>query len=1099
MPTSTPESVTLLIPCETFAVKAVLVPSESLTALERLVLRALHAGATTIDTLNDLFAIGHRPMMRLVLDFLDRALVTCNFETGEIRVTPPVVELIKTNRLDEIEAGGRTEEQFELMRDLVAGTILRRRRQPAMKPHTRVTSILPPNSSATLAAEEIALAIRTLVRRRLSHRSDRPRHVAEMAVDYSGGRTRDLEVEVKPVLDDVTDRLTVHIEGPDDLPSRTRAGLEKTLTELANVEHPQNVFNVLRQKAIKREDTAPPGLHARIRELRKQFDDLKTADPGTYESRQAKMRDLAVTLDDMIRRAANVTAEAITDPGRHAEAAAEIISGAQSQVVIACPSAQRAATMQFRSAIENAAAKGRRLFFLFGRRDDDMDVEPSVMTWLDGVRRGHPDRVFFVDAVSARCNGRFIVADGGDALVSSSEFLHQHVHDMKVTTAVRLTARSSSDRAGEQRLVAMAALDLLAAAKTIYPDPEGAEELLDSWFRFGTFGPSALADVPLPTMPRTRDDDPYGPQRILLWMREWERRIAQTEAEGVRLLATHELVRNDEHDQWLQNALRSAERRLLIVSRVISDSAVQRRFVDDLKSCLNRPEMRVAMFYQKIDASALRELQALRAVYGERFQLVQWDLGRTAVRLLVCDDWCVIGGLDFLAIRASRRGADKYRVPAEVGVRLDGAAIVEDLLADLTPAMPPLARWKGVESPAPPPPPAVLPSLRRPIVALLDRIEEDLGNGERIADAQARARRIGSLLRSWFENASTPEEAYAELAELDAIQVPFIEQAVAVCLDIHRLGPDHPHTKQYFRRIIEERWRRSDFAGAYFILAAAPRLDARSVPSPGVAMLAARVSAGSATEELFDEVVKSESDPASSLGLAALGLPMVLLEKVNPAQAMHDLRDALPVPLQKWAAAIVDFRAHHPSGLDLGDVAEMSKSRSGIDRRRRAREVLEVELRRCVGLRFDFTFGSLVWAHLVKRPLGFQDLLHAVEKDDLQTFREFVQRYARYNAEDMLDEATDHSTRTRDRIDGDHRRLCLTRIGNVLREARIWTLQTDTVTPAAMQAQITALARRLAGDLRAVEDLNAGLGDAFPSVLLSALRAKFSPVLELAS
>jgi hypothetical protein len=1102
MTTAPAERLTLLIPCEMFFVKAVMAPSASLTALERLALRAINAGATTIDTLNELFAIGHRPMLRLVLDFLDRALITCNFETGEIQVTPAVVELITKNRLDEIEAGGRTEEQFELMRDLVAGTILRRRRQPPMKPQSRVTAVLPPNSTAVLAPEDIALTVRTLVRKRL-FRGSRPRHVVEMAIDCNGGQGRDLEVEVRPVLNE-SDWLTIHVEGPDDLPSRTRSSLEKTLTALANEEHAQNAFKVLRGKSVKREETSPPGLHALIRELQTQFEVLKAADPGTYESRQAKLLDLAVTLDDMIRRAANVTVEIITSPGDHAKAAVEIIDGAKRQVVIACPSARRDATMQLRDAIGRAAAnRGVRIFFLLKRRDEDTgDVDPSIFLWLDTLRRSHPGRIFFHDDLAARCNGRFIVADGGDALVSSAEFLYHPVRDNRITAAIRLTARPSAPGSEEQRLVATAALDLLTIAKGLYPNADDAEQLVDSWFRFGSFGASELTDLPLPTMPRPREDDPYKHQRLLLWLREWERRIVQTEAAATRLGATHEVVRNDEHHEWLQNAVRTAQQRLLIVSRVISDSAVRVQFVDDLRTCLKRPGMRVAIFYGKIEPSAVRALHLLRDEFGGRMQLVQRDMVREAVRLLVCDDWCLIGGFDFLGPAVSRTGADKYRVPAEVGLRLDGAVIVEELVAELSAAMPPLAKWTGMEPVNVPAPAAPLPSLRRSIDALFNLIQEDLTGGECIDDEETRTRRIGQVVRTWFEDAATAEEAYAELTELDAIGAPFVEQAIATCLDIYRLASDHPATQRWFRRIIEERWRCADFAGSLFILGAAPPFNVPSVPPRRLAMLAARVDAGSATEELFYEVATLESDFASALGVAALGLPLVLLDRINPAQTMVDIRGALPPPLRNWTDAIVDFRVYHPSGLDLSDVAAMSKSRGGHDRRRHAQALLTVELERCIGLRLEFAIGAHVWAHLVKMPLGFEELLHATKNNDTTPIREFVRQYEMRDAEEILDEATDYVVRRRrmrdNWIEGDHRRLLVTRIRNVLREAQIWAADSATAKPSAAQDQIVALARTLARDLPAVDDLALHLEkNAFPAVLIAGLRSRLDPVLEL--
>jgi hypothetical protein len=1106
-PAANSEPTTLLIPCETFSVKAVLVPSGSLTVLERLVLRALHAGASdgskvTIDTLNQLFAIGYRPMMRLVLDFLNRALVTFNFDTGAIRVTPGVVELIKTNRLDEIEAGGRTEEEIGLMRDRVAGTILMRRPQPPMKPSTRVPGDQPPNSPATLTSEDIALAIRAQVRKRLA-RGDRPRHVVEIAIDYSkGGQTRDLQIEVNPLLDEATDRLSVRVIGPDDLPSRTRSALEKKLTELANAQNPQNVFKVLRQRAVKREETAPPGLHAKIRELRRQFEELKVADPGTVESRQAKMQNLAVALDDMISRADNVVMEIITNPRRHAEAITAMIRSAQRQIVIACPAAQREATMQFRDAIESAVEKGRRLFFLFGRRDSDINVnvDKSIFVWLAGLKQRFPDRVFFRDDVAARCNGRFVIADGGDLLVSSDEFLRHPAGRTTATTAVRLTAASSKQ--SDERHLSQAALDLLALSKTIFPDRDDAEQMTDSAFRLGTFAAGALADVALPLMPRLRDDDPYRQQRLLLWMREWERRVARVETEGARVSATHEAVKDDEHFQWLHSALRTAQQRLVIVSRAVSNAAVRRKLLDDLKACLNRPGMRVAIVYGNIDREAYRTLQRLRDQHADQMQLVPWDLTRaSAVRFLVCDDWCVVGGFDFLGSAVAR--ADRYLVPAEVGVRLDGAELVDALLADLTTTIPLLSRWKEGEVATPVTPADVTPPLRRPITVLLDAIEHELGNDER-REKTAQRRLAARALRKWFADAVSAEDAYAELAEIESIRAPFLDQAIAACLDIHRLPADHFETKHWFRRLVENRWRGGDFAGTLFLLGAAPGVVTPSVPPAPVAMLAARVAARSATAELFEDVSMHELDSPGAIALAALGLPMVLMDRENPARTMTDINEALPKPLQKWVTAIVDFRTYQPSGLDLADVESMSQSRSRLELRKRAKDTLKVDLERCIALHLDFTIGKYTWLYLINKPLGFIELLRAAEAGDFAVMRKFLQENKAADAERILDQASRvvvEQRRMRDeRIEGDHRRLCLTRINNVLRGVAVVAGdEMPGVPPARLQERILTLSRALVADRAAVLDVAARLGnDAYPSVLLSGLQSNLAPLLELA-
>src|SRR5271165_4448092 len=100
---STPPRTVIFIPCETFPVKVTLGPSDVPTPLERLVLKAIHAGANSLDLLETLFSLGRRPTLRLLLDLLNRGYIAVDFENGEVRLTGPTAELVANNLFAQLE------------------------------------------------------------------------------------------------------------------------------------------------------------------------------------------------------------------------------------------------------------------------------------------------------------------------------------------------------------------------------------------------------------------------------------------------------------------------------------------------------------------------------------------------------------------------------------------------------------------------------------------------------------------------------------------------------------------------------------------------------------------------------------------------------------------------------------------------------------------------------------------------------------------------------------------------------------------------------------------------------------------------------------
>ena len=1105
---------TILVPCETFSVHVLTTPSERMTPLEQLVVRMLHSGLSTVDELDELLGMGKRPLMRLALDLLAQSVVTFNFATGDIRLVPSMAKSVEANKLDEVEGLERNSTPLMLMRDLVAGTVLVQRPIPSLRRGQKVPPVLSANSDATIPPEQLMRAVRGYVRRPRAL-GERPLHVLGVTVDrtYGGGskgRLRDLEVEVRPQLDDATGRLSIWIESPDDLPWRTRTALQAKLTELANRPNPSELFKNLRNGAVPREEKPPPGLHEQVAEIMSLVQRLQSASRGTETVWQQNLESAAAAIEGTLAELGSlpVTHEFLHTRQRHVEVIREMIDGARRQVIIACPYVKLDAAKQFRDQIDRAVARGRQLFFLFGR-DAKLEIERGIRNWLDGLQRDNEDSVF-LSPLSARCNAKFVIADGTDLLVTGYSFMSQ-MAGSQLEAGLRLKASGLRPAEGEM-LTASAipqAADLLAIAKEVYPNHRQAV-FVTEWPR--TTSEPKDGGVAVPALPR-RSDDPaavFEEQRVALWKREWQRYAAGFAAAAEAQPAMYRIVRNADHRQLLFSALRASERRVLLVCEALTPQGFDRQLKRALESCLGR-EVQVRFAYGKADPAAATALKEIASTAKGAFGCFETDTpGQRPIsgNLLICDDWAVVTSFNFLGWSHSYEGAERFSMQTEVGILIDGASVVEQIYDDLARAVPNIALARGKAETAAPEQipswqvekPTTIP--RRPLTTLLDQVAEAAGVEEPEEEKQ---RQIGDLVAQWFADARDATSAFAELEELVTIDVPFRDAAIAACL----LRPDASEAMKtsWFVRLIEPRWwALRDLDGVVLLLGAAPLLEDFSVPPPSLALLAARVANGTAAVEIFEQAgLRDELDELGAIAIAALAIPAVLFEPTPPAEALRVVEEKLPAALRNWSSHARTLREQFPEGLREADFNSLAKVRTDRARGDQARQDLIMELRRCVGLKLNFTIGKLAWGELVNQPLGFQRLLEAAERGDVTVIRKFLEAHAGASVDEILDDVVRRITAVRstrdDEIIGNRRKLCLSHLSRVVREARIWAQESDSnAGTSRMAAAVEQFGAVIAKEHAAITDLIARLKweRRYPAPLMDNLRAKFEPLIRTA-
>ncbi len=1108
----------LFVPCETFAVRAVLAPSSLPSRLEQLVLKALARGATSLETLDSLFGIGQRPMLRLTLDLLNRGYVTFNFATGAIRLTHQIVQIVNGNRFQELEAIERTEDRIVLMRDLIAGTILALRRRPEPKAGGRLPPLLEPASNAKISTEDVLRAIRDQLRRRTS-KAGRPLQVLEVNLELAGlgsgeGEMRELELGVRVQFDEITEFQRILVDYPDDIPWRTRVNLERTLTRLANEEEPYYALKNLASKATRGVNSpVPKGLIGQLQSVTSLTERLDSADVGTAGGWQESLERAALDIEAVIgqRGAGELRGSIIASADRQVLAIRDMIRSARTQIVVACPFVRYKGASQFRDDFDQVLAKGRSIFFLFGI-GDEVDFEPGVAAWLQDLKERYPAQVFF-SRRSARCHAKFVVIDGHDAFVTSYNFLDRTPDDV-LEVSVRLTA---SARPGDlDQPASITALELLSVAKQLFPDYSDGHRIIDSPMSFGGSETPPAADVPMPSLPQAlgAEREKFSAERLKLWKRNWKRHAKQLSRRIATLGPTFTLVRDAEHRQLLYDALRGAQTRILVLSDQLSTRVIDRRFVDELQHCLERG-VEVLLTYRRPDADARGILDDASRRYSTFRHALASGVSEgveSHAKVLVCDDWAIITSFNFLSFSGDYEGSERFRMRTELGVLFQDPSLVGTLLTDISQRIPEVGRMCTLEvaeaesdtrdqS-------ADARAMIRDVDGLFEALLEAADDTGAIAQTEDERQRIGRVTNAWFGNASDPATAFRELAELEAIQAPFLEQAIAACLSLHPNAPQDLRTS-WFEKLAEILWwERDDAVGLVLLLAGAPTLNARTVPPPSVAVLAGHYATGLASALLFDEVALVCSDRFATMAVTALAIQAAIYGSDPPLDALAYLAEAVEDPVRDWAAQAVQFRLRHPDGLERTDLGTFLDLEQGRSRASSARAELGRELGKCIGLTLDFTVGRRAWGWLVHNSWGFERLLNAVNSGDPGTVREFLRIRSRQDADDILDEAVREGTRDGKlrsvAIVGKHRRLCVEHISRVVRAARAWTQEEQALSQAsgfAPAEAISDLSRQLRRSLVEMSRLRSELeaARAYPAPLMQQLFKSLDTLLRLTS
>lgn len=1104
----------IYLPCLVISVQAVLGPKTGTSRLQQLVLRAIAHGANSIGELNRIFCLGQRPMLRLILAMVQHGHLRVDYETGLLSLAGQAVEAVQKNSFDQLQCSETRPRTIELMYDLIAGTVSRKRKAPwKRKEGYTLESRLPETSYRKVEGSSLLRAA-SEVTQDWTTKGGRGLRILELNLDLkqalgettdetaSYGERRLLELEIRLERDPASGYIQIFIHYPNDLGGLVRRHLERELTHLVNLEEPPTALKQVRDHPGVPEKDGLPDLGDRIALFRTRVRRLETADPGTYDVWQGTLAEIAERLASEIAEHNRHLLEPriVSDRQTQIDLIMAMIGRSKRQLVISCPFLGYDMLQPYRVALKKALDEGVQCFLLSGLLHRSEHLDQGTMNWFSDLREMYPDRFFYCKK-PANAHAKFVISDASELFVTSYNFLNSspvaRTFELGCWVGVRETFdRKARRSAGALQAVISPALHALAISHEIFPDVMDRQNMVHDAMDFGADDISGTVS-PWPRRPTLEGADTETTRQVdRIWMADWFDYCERLLVEFDQLGTTFEVLRGAKHRQVLFHALRTAERRVFILSDRLTKNVINRKFVDEISACLKR-SVAVSLICQRPESKPLNTLRALNGtVEGARLDIFiadgspQGDLpGSNHAKLLIFDDTAVISSLNFLSFAADDSGPERLRVSTEIGVMMRGHRVIETLFAMLR------ERWPGLSIPT------ELPATRqaaKPIVQsvgaapsinsqdateLIQTIARAVQEGDARAGTEAQPRVLedlyGEHLHQWFSAATSAGKAQRLLQGLHIANPPFMDQAFAAFLSQWGDHLEETVVESWTAQLAERLWRQGRAMETLLLSyslpsgSPEPRSLSKATPPLRIAELLARCELGLDVEAAFDNTVLhflETGDRTAFQAIAAIAIPRLLFDDRPPNESVELVRDHLEDGLATWAAAALEFRTYHPQRLNPDSIRALTEFEQLQNTRDELRRDLSDQLDKTCNLKLDFKLFKLVWPNLRRGELGLDHLHEAVAQDDLKTIKAFVEssttRYGsgRRAASRMLDIAVEESAQAiaaqYRKFTGKFRQLCIEHLSRVLTLTRDWVRLTE-----ATEVEITPSFRRLVLDL----------------------------------
>ena len=718
---------TIVIPCRHFSVQVTLHTTAGLSQLERFVLQAVALGANKARDLERELAVSPRMILDTCVDMLEAGYLTIDSINGSLHLSEHVSEHMgdpttpKPTWYEKLSSAAPPQPQtYELSQDLISGSIFpyRRPRFEPRKglPHAPMNPDIAPLDD--ISKLDLLLATVDAVRRRERFRKQpdseqqpksdeeeflkmqmmREGRVGDVSIvreaNASGaiGRTQERQYPLFVRMlarrsDDDRTPPNIQIVGPDWIPSTTRRRMEDGLVDLwqRRLGRGKNqFFSKIRYHDQDGEDSATVTVADPRRDVEEfaklgaKLDESSSSQPSysditaLHEEFAAKEMDVRAEVEELCSYEASP--ELVFGASAHHDLALKALREAKQQVVLACPwVGQLAAGEAFRDAIGKAVERGVSVHLLWGIGETDRreqvfgDILPDLLRLTErspqGGRLQLPGR-------SSRHHAKLIVCDLDWAVITSCNFLNaprgRTVDEVGV--CIRAAAGASASVVTDERPApARAVVEVIEWARRTLPEYELRRHLQSSPVLFGRRDFAA----PLPIGEAVTLPGEKAPALGLsLWKRDWQDRIASYEERLNNASFPSVATCDDENRRVLIHALENARQRLYIASPdlgsgILGAVPVQRMYEARARGA------DVAVCSQK-----WTEVARFDPEYRTRYASLQeagvrfLDIDSHA-KILVCDDWAVVGSFNFLSYEGGRRG--------ELGIRIFSSEIAGKL------------------------------------------------------------------------------------------------------------------------------------------------------------------------------------------------------------------------------------------------------------------------------------------------------------------------------------------------------------------------------------------------------------------------------------
>ncbi|MFC5261236.1 hypothetical protein ACFPJ1_03865 [Kribbella qitaiheensis] len=727
------ETLTIYVPCDVASVRARLGYQDTLTPIEQIVLRAVHAGAATLPDLCVELGFTRRMAVDLVHDLWQANYLRLVRSYAGLQVSPTVGEKITRGRLAELPSAETVVENRAVMIEKLSGYLLPVRRRELMAPRDRSLAVPIENSPILIQDAEVTDIIEALERDlRSEDREESGRQYRRVLGAYvqetgggAGAGRRWLPLDVRATVDPDTDQLMISVVD-DALPAAHRDLSSRTLTTLVTNRPDDEFTRALRGRArpILLDQPTLPSIVARLTQLAGRAGETMA---GRRMKAHGELESLLGYTRSMIGEylAQEVTADLVVGADHNA-VLDELIDEARTQIVMAGPWMREGGLTAIEDGLAKAMTERRTQVCLlwgigygekkdpraanalyqlalktkarsYGALDTEDLSEPTgagaVSTSSVAVEGTPTGPWFLVPPDSSRIHAKLAVADARTALVTSWNFMSKADARNEIGVAVRAPGQAASGRPvhdllrwsssrlgyqmSRQLLAQESAFALPAKSETADPEPDD--------LRLQTPGPPPGEGT---------DENTLGAVRQ--WASNWSSTAAAISGWlAGRTLPTATLVIDGGHRQALWSALRRARVRLVIASHRLSGEVVNDQLIRALELALERNvDVRIHYGEPHSGEDIDPEDPAGTATTAEwmLFQLAERFPGRLIVRrsgthakVLLWDDVAVIGSFNFLSHEGTYSTRNAFRQRSEISLQLSGAAFADDV-----------ARWAGL-------------------------------------------------------------------------------------------------------------------------------------------------------------------------------------------------------------------------------------------------------------------------------------------------------------------------------------------------------------------------------------------------------------------